>query len=208
MLPHPHEPDRVAVAMSTGGVYRTYDSGDTWNPANVGITVPYGPDRYPEYGQCVHKVAAHPERPDQMFAQNHHGVFRSDDGGDTWSSIADGLPSDFGFPVVVHPHEPGTVYLVPLTADAERMPPKGELAVWRSRDAGETWEALDCGLPNGGVYTSVLRDALCTDDADPAGVYLGTRDGVVYASADEGETWSTVAQHPPDILCVRAAVVD
>lgn len=207
ILPHPADSSRVTVAMSTGGVYRTVDGGGSWAPANTGIRVPWPADPPPEYGQCIHKVAMHPDRPEQLFAQNHPGVYRSDDGGGNWVSIADGLPSDFGFPIAVHPHRPGTVYLAPLTADEHRMPPKGQLAVWRSRDAGETWESLDQGLPSEPAYTAVLRDALCTDDAGPAGVYFGTRDGLVYASADEGDTWSVVARHLPDVLCVRAAVV-
>lgn len=207
VVPHPSDDDRMLVAMSTGGVYRTGDGGATWAPANDGIKAYFLPDPWPAYGQCVHKVARHPDRPEQLFAQNHHGVYRSDDGGATWQSIAEGLPSDFGFPVVVSPARPGCAYLVPLVADAKRFPPDGALRVYRTTDAGTTWEPLADGLPQQGVYTSVLRDALSTDDADQPGIYLGTRDGVVYSSRDEGETWRELVRHLPDVLCVRAAVV-
>ena len=207
IIPHPTDPDQVTVAMSTGGVYRTTDGGKTFAPSNEGIKAYFLPDPYPEYGQCVHKIAQHPSRPDRFYAQNHHGVYRSDDGGTTWKSIADGLPSDFGFPIAVHPHDPDTVYTFPLVADGHRFPPEGRCRVYRSRDAGETWEALDDGLPTGPYWTTVMRDALCTDDADPAGVYFGTRSGDVYGSRDGGDTWLRVAENLPDVLSVRAAVV-
>jgi hypothetical protein len=132
------------VAMSTGGVYRSADGGGSWAPANVGIKAYFFPDPWPEFGQRVHKVAAHPAAPQRLFVQNHHGVYRSDDVGDRWVSIADGLPADFGFPIVVHPHQPETVYVFPLVADGERVPPKGQARVWRSSDAGETWTPLGC----------------------------------------------------------------
>ena len=207
VLPHPTEPDQVLVAMSTGGVYRTSDGGHSWVASNTGIQVGFLPDPFPEFGQCVHKVARNPDRPEQFFAQNHHGVYRSDDGGVTWSSIADGLPSDFGFPVVTHPHRPGVAYLFPLTADRLRYPPEYRARVYRTEDAGASWTGLHAGLPDAPFYPSVLRDALCVDDADPAGVYFGTRSGEVFASADEGDSWSQVAAHLPDVLCVRAATI-
>jgi hypothetical protein len=207
IIPHPDEHEKITVAMSTGGVYQTGDGGESWNPSNKGIKAYFMPDPWPEFGQCVHKVAGHPTVPDRMFAQNHHGVYRSEDGGASWQSIADGLPSDFGFPVVVDPNEPDTVYLFPLVADRERIPPDGKCQVWRSRDAGETWEALGTGLPADGFYVAVMRDALCADDADPAGIYFGARDGSVFASADQGDHWQQVAAHLPDVTCVRAASV-
>ncbi len=207
VLPHPDDPASVLVAMSTGGVYRTSDSGATWTASNTGIKAYFMPDPYPEYGQCVHKVTRHPGRPDQYFAQNHHGVYRSDDGGVTWDSIADGLPSDFGFPIVVHPHRPGVVYIFPLIADGMRYPTDHRCRVYRSEDAGGTWTALTDGLPEEPFYPAVLRDAMGTDDADPAGIYFGTRSGEVYASADAGDSWSLVAAHLPDVLCVRAATI-
>ncbi len=197
----------MLVAMSTGGVYRTFDGGESWAPSNTGIQAYFLPDQWPEFGQCVHKVARHPDRPGQYFAQNHHGVYRSDDGGATWQSIADGLPSDFGFAMVAHPHRPGVIYNFPVEADGRRWPPEHRCRVYRSEDAGETWTALDTGLPTEPYYGIVLRDAMCTDSAEPAGIYFGTRTGDVYASADEGDSWSLVAAHLPDVLCVRAAQV-
>ncbi|ADB33908.1 glycosyl hydrolase BNR repeat-containing glycosyl hydrolase [Kribbella flavida DSM 17836] len=207
VLPHPTDPDRMSVAMSTGGVYQTEDGGRTWRPANHGIKAYFLPDPDPEFGQCVHKLAAHPDAPDRLYAQNHHGVYRSDDGGAIWKSIADGLPSDFGFPIVVHPHEPDTVYVFPLIADGNRIPTDAQCRVFRSRDAGATWEPLTKGLPDVPSYAPVLRDALCVDAGSPAGVYVGTRDGCVYASADAGDTWTEVARHLPDVLTIRAAVL-
>ncbi|WP_369132528.1 WD40/YVTN/BNR-like repeat-containing protein [Modestobacter sp. I12A-02662] len=196
----------VHVAMSTGGVYRTRDGGTSWEPRNAGISAYFLPGPAPEFGQCVHKIARDAVVPTRLYAQNHHGVYRSDDDGDSWTSIADGLPSDFGFVMLAHPSRAGTIWVVPLVADGERVPPGGQLAVHRSDDAGETWQRLDGGLPDH-EYNAVLRDAAAVDTADPVGVYLGTRGGEVYASADEGRTFSTVASHLPDVLCVRAAVL-
>ena len=207
IVAHPTDPERMTVAMSTGGVYRTDDGGNSWAPANKGIKAYFFPDPWPEFGQCVHKVAAHPDRPDQLFAQNHHGVYRSDDAGGTWASIAEGLPTDFGFAMAAHPHRPGVVYTFPIEADGKRYPPGFRCRVFRTEDAGGTWQALSDGLPDGPFYPAVLRDALALDDAGTAGVYFGTRSGEVYASRDEGDTWAAVATHLPDVLCVRAAVV-
>ena len=206
VVPHPDDADRVTVAMSTGGVYQTTDGGGSWSPSNTGIKAYFFPDPWPEFGQCVHKVASHPARPERMYAQNHHGVYRSDDGGHTWESIADGLPSDFGFPIVVHPHDPDTVFVFPLVADGERIPPHGQARIWRSTDAGQTWAPSSAGLPDR-FYAAVMRDALTADDAEQAGLYFGARDGSVYGSTDDGDTWTMLADHLPDVLSVRAAVV-
>ena len=192
--------------MSTGGVYRTEDARETWTPYNRGIGAEFIPGETPEYGQCVHKVAIDAGDPDRMYAQNHGGVFRSDDAGRTWQSIADGLPADFGFPIVAHPHRPGTVFVFPLVADIERFPPSGKPAVWRSDDAGETWQETGPGLPPE-AHTAVLRDAFVSDQADPLGLYLGTRHGAIWASNDEGGTWAEIRSNLPDVLCVRAAVI-
>jgi photosystem II stability/assembly factor-like uncharacterized protein len=208
ILPHPADPDRMVVAMSTGGVYRTDDARESWAPANSGIVADFMPEgqQYPEFGQCVHKVSRHPEHPDRLFAQNHGGVYRSDDGADTWVSIGDDLSSDFGFPVVVHPREPETVFVFPNGAGDTRFPPEAKARVWRSQDAGATWDALGAGLPDG-FYSAVLRDGMSVDDADRAGLYLGTRVGNVYVSTDSGESWQEVVRHLPDVVVVRAAVV-
>jgi photosystem II stability/assembly factor-like uncharacterized protein len=146
----------------------------------------------------------HPSRPERLYAQNHFGVYRSDDGGDSWAPIESGLPSNFGFPIVVHPQNPDTIYGFPLQADAERMPPEGRCRVYRSIDGGASWEPLSNGLPQDPYYAAVLRDAMCTDGADPAGIYFGTRLGEVYASVDDGESWTALATHLPDVLMVRA----
>jgi hypothetical protein len=200
---------RVLVAMSTGGVYLSEDGGDSWAPSNTGISAYFNPDPYPEYGQCVHKVAADASGPGVLYAQNHHGVYRSDDAGATWGSIADGLPSDFGFVILAHPTRPGTVWVLPLVADRERVPPGGRLRMHRSTDGGRSWSELGTGLPDD-AWTVVLRDAACAvatgPDAAPL-VAFGTRDGCVYASTDEGDSFVEVAAHLPDVLSVRAAVV-
>jgi hypothetical protein len=208
VLPHPTDDFRLLVAMSTGGVYVTDDAGKTWQPSNTGIMAQGSPDPWPEYGQCVHKVARDQAEPERLFAQNHGGVYRSDDDGASWASIADGLPSDFGFPVVTHPSRPGTAWVSPLVADVERIPPGGALRVWRTTDSGSSWTSASSGLPESGFYAAVMRDAFTADDIeDSTGLYLGARDGSVFASADEGETWTEVARHLPDVLCVRAALL-
>jgi photosystem II stability/assembly factor-like uncharacterized protein len=204
ILPHPGDPGRMVVAMSTGGVYRTADGGGTWSPANSGIKAYFMPDPWPEFGQCVHRVARDAADPDVMYAQNHHGVYRTTDGGDTWASIAGTLPADFGFPIVTHPRRAGVVWNFPLTSDGERHPVELRCRVFRSTDAGDRWEPQSAGLPSDPYYPVVLRDAMCTDQEDPAGVYFGTRAGDVFATPDEGETWSPVVTHLPDVLTVRA----
>nr|MDT0664144.1 hypothetical protein [Micromonospora sp. DSM 115978] len=193
--------------MSTGGVYATDDGGDSWRASNAGIRVSFLPDPFPEFGQCVHKVARHPAQPHRMYLQNHGGVYRSDNEGASWQSIAEGLPTDFGFPIVAHPSRADVAYTFPLTADAMRFPPDGRCQVYRSEDAGGTWSASSDGLPQDGFWSSVLRDAMCADDADPTGLYFGSRTGEVYASRDEGQSWEQVARNLPDVLCVRASVI-
>ncbi|HEY0890911.1 MAG TPA: exo-alpha-sialidase [Nocardioides sp.] len=206
LLPHPSDPASLTAALSTGGVYQTLDGGKSWAPRNSGIRADFLPEgqQYPEFGQCVHKVARHPARPERLFAQNHGGVYRSDDEGASWRSIADGLPSDFGFPVVVHPHEPDTIYVFPLGGGAGRYPPEGKARVYRSRDAGESWEPLAQGLPDR-FYVGVMRDAMTTDTEPEAGVYLGARNGTVWGSVDSGDSWRLIAADLPDVMVVRAA---
>ena len=209
LLPHPTDAKSLTAAISTGGVYQTTDGGGSWSPRNQGIRAEFMPEgqQYPEFGQCVHKVARHPSRPERLYAQNHGGVYRSDDEGGSWTSIADGLPSDFGFPVVVDPHDPDSVYVFPLQGADGRYPPKGEARVWRSRDAGDTWEALgagDEGLPER-LFVGVMRDGMSADNHDATGLYLGARDGSVWGSFDGGGSWRELVRGLPDVMVVRAA---
>lgn len=208
ILPHPTDPDSVLAAISTGGAYRTTDGGASWEPRNVGVRCEFLPEgqQYPEFGQCVHKMDRHPDHPDRVFLQNHGGVYRSDDEGGHWESIADGLPAEFGFPVVVDPNHPETVYVFPLNGAGGRYPPDAKATVWRSRDAGSTWEPLHAGLPDD-FFVGVMRDAMVADDHDPTGLYVGARNGSVWASADGGETWACAIDGLPDVMTVRAAAV-
>ena len=207
ILLDPADRRRMLVAMSTGGVYRTDDGGRSWRARNAGVRAEFLPDRYPEFGQCVHKVVHHPARPERLFLQNHWGLYRSDDWGDSWTDIANGVPSDFGFAMEVHPHQPDTVYIVPLDSDEFRVVPEAKLRVYRTRDAGASWEALENGLPQHDAYETVLRDAMSADSHDPAGIYFGTRLGKLYGSADAGESWMQITDALPPIVCVKAAVV-
>jgi BNR/Asp-box repeat len=207
ILLHPQDKNRMLVAISTGGVYLTNDAGRSWRASNKGVRAQFLPDKHPEFGQCVHKVVRHPSRPDPFFLQNHWGLYRSDDGGANWKDIANGVPSDFGFGMAIHPHEPSTVYIVPLESDEFRCPPQGRLRVYRTRNAGASWQPLSRGLPQKEAYDTVLRDGLATDSRDPAGVYFGTRGGTVYGSRDDGKSWKALAQGLPPVTCVKAAVV-
>jgi photosystem II stability/assembly factor-like uncharacterized protein len=197
----------MLVAISTGGVYRTDDGGRSWRPSNSGIRAEFLPDKHPEFGQCVHKIDFHPARPDRLFLQNHFGLYRSDDGGARWRDIAKGVPSDFGFPIAVHPHEPDTAFIVPLKADVFRCPPGGRLRVYRTRNAGRSWQGFGRGLPQAGCYDTVLRDALAVDAGRPAGVYFGTRAGKLYGSRTAGVSWTTIADSLPAVICVKTATL-
>ncbi len=204
----PANPRRMAIAMSTGGVYRSDDGGKSWRARNVGVRAQFLPKehRYPEFGQCVHKVVHHPSRPERLFLQNHWGLYRSDDWGDSWQDIANGVPSDFGFAMQMHPHDPNTVYIVPIEADMFRATPEAKLRLYRTRNAGLSWQPLTRGLPQKDAYENVLRDALTADSFDPAGIYFGTRSGKLFASRDEGESWESLADGLPPIVCVKAAI--
>lgn len=199
----PRGPDRLTVAISAAGVFRSYDGGRSWRPRNVGLSSGEIPDPDADVGHCVHKLAAHPSRPDTLFMQKHWDVMRSDDAGDTWREISGDLPTDFGFAIGVHAHEPETVYVVPITSDSVHFPPDGALQVHRSRTGGGTWEALTAGLPQEHCYHDVLRDCLAVDGHDPCGLYLGTTGGQIYASRDEGDTWEAVVSDLPRVLSVE-----
>jgi serine/threonine protein kinase len=207
ILLHPTDPGRMHVGISAGGVYRTEDSGRTWQARNRGIRVTFLPERFPEFGQCVHKIVRHPNRPERLFLQNHWGLYRSDDGADTWQDIAHGLPSDFGFAMATHPFDPDCVYIVPMESDEFRCTPEGRLRVYRTRSAGASWEALTRGLPQQGAYETVLRDGMVTDALDPVGIYFGTRSGKLYGSRDAGKSWTELLDGLPQIVCVASAVV-
>ena len=207
ILLDPADRAHMYVAISAGGVYVTGDGGQTWQARNRGIRVTFMPERYPEFGQCVHKIAMHPARPERLFLQNHWGLYRSDDGAESWDDIANGVPSDFGFAMAVHPRDRNCVYIVPVDSDEFRCTPDGRLRVYRTRNAGASWEALTRGLPQKGAYETVLRDGMTTDSLDPAGIYFGTRSGMLYASLDDGKTWAKIAEGLPSIVCVKSAVV-
>jgi serine/threonine protein kinase len=207
ILLHPAEPGRMHVGISAAGVYRSEDSGRTWQARNRGIRVTFMPERFPEFGQCVHKIVRHPDRPDRLFLQNHWGLYRSDDGADSWENIANGLPSDFGFAMATHPHDPECVYIVPMESDEFRCTPEGRLRVYCTRNAGASWEPLTRGLPQQGAYETVLRDGMVTDSLDPVGIYFGTRSGKVYSSRDAGKTWKELLNGLPQIVCVACATV-
>jgi photosystem II stability/assembly factor-like uncharacterized protein len=203
VLVDPFDGRRLYTACSTGGVYRSDDGGASWRPSNRNIRAEHVPEDllYPEAGQCVHKIAFSPTRPGRLWARSHSGVYRSDDGGDTWEAIDATLPSDFGFPLVTHPRDPERAFVIPLASDGERWFPGQQAAVYRTDDGGRVWRPLSEGLP-GGAFSVVLRDAFSGDGESPQGLYFGTTSGSVYASADEGEVWTTVAQELPRVLSV------
>ena len=206
VLLHPDDPERLLVAISAAGVYLTDDGGKTWRAGNRGIVAGFFPDNpEPEFGQCVHKVARDAGDPERLYLQHHGGIYRSDDGGDSWQAMTGIAGMDFGFPVVAHPTRPGTAYLLPLESDGFRCTPDGRCTVWRTSDGGTSWEPLTAGLPQHDAHLTVLRDAFTTDGQEPAGLYFGTRSGEVWGSVDDGDSWRLLADHLPPVLSVRAA---
>jgi photosystem II stability/assembly factor-like uncharacterized protein len=196
-------PDRVFSAISAAGVFRTDDGGKTWRPMNKGLHSLYIPNPTAEVGHCVHRIAMHPSRPEVLFMQKHWDVMRSDDGAENWHEVSGNLPTDFGFPIEVHAHEPNTVYVVPIKSDGEHYPPEGKLRVYRSRTGGNEWEPLTRGLPQKDCYVNVLRDATTVDSLDPCGIYFGTTGGQVYASADSGDSWTAIVRDLPAVVAVE-----
>ena len=203
ILLDPSHEDRMYVAISAAGVFRTDDGGTSWRPANRGLQSEFMPDPDAEVGHCVHRIALHPDRPEVLFMQKHWDVMRSDDGAQTWREISGNLPTDFGFVVDVHAHEPDTVYVIPITSDSEHYPPEGKLRVHRSRSGGDEWETLANGLPERDCYVNVLRDAMAVDRLEDCGIYFGTTGGQVYVSPDGGDSWSTVVRDLPAVLSVE-----
>ena len=207
ILVDPKNPKRIYIAISAAGAFRTDDGGETWKPINRGLNSEYIPDPDAEVGHCVHRLAFHPSRPEVLFMQKHWDVMRSDNAGDMWTEVSGNLPSDFGFVVDVHAHEPETVYVIPIKSDAEHYPPEGKLRVYRSRTGGNEWEALTKGLPQSNCYVNVLRDAMAIDTLDSCGVYFGTTGGQVYCSADSGDSWNAIVRDLPAVLSVEVQTI-
>ncbi len=203
ILLDPSHRERIFIAISAAGVFRTDDGGQTWRPVNRGLKSEGIPDPNAEVGHCVHRIAMHRSRPHVLFMQKHWDVMRSDDAGESWQEVSGNLPTDFGFPIDVHAHEPDTIYVVPIKSDSEHYPPEGKLRVYRSRTGGTEWEALTKGLPQSDCYVNVLRDALAVDSLDSCGVYFGTTGGQVYASADAGDSWAPIVRDLPAVLSVE-----
>jgi photosystem II stability/assembly factor-like uncharacterized protein len=200
----PQTPGRIFIAISAAGVFRSDDHGKSWRPINRGLRSEQIPDPTAEVGHCVHRIAMHPSRPNVLFMQKHWDVMRSDDAGESWKDVGEGLPTDFGFPIDVHAHEPNTIYVVPIKSDSEHYVPEGKLRVYRSRTGGHEWEPLTKGLPQSHCYVNVLRDAMAVDRLDPCGVYFGTSGGQVYGSANAGDSWSAIVRDLPPVVSVEA----
>jgi hypothetical protein len=203
----PRDPRRLYCALSAGGVYRSDDGGESWTALNHNVRADFLPQQYPEAGQCVHKLLLHPARPDRLYQQNHCGTYQSDDRGEHWTEITAGLPSDFGYALALDPSDPDTLFVIPQESSHMRASVEGRLRVYRSRDAGATWEALERGLPQAHAYVQILREGMTTDTLDPCGVYFGTTSGHLFASRDGGDSWELIAGFLPKILSVTAAVI-
>ena len=203
VIQDPKDHKRLFVAISAAGAFRSDDGGATWKAINRGLRSQFVPDPDAEIGHCVHHVAMSPQRTNLLYMQKHWDVLRSDDAGDNWTEVSGNLPTDFGFPIEVHAHEPETIYVVPITSDEHHFPPDGKLRVFRSRTGGEEWEALTKGLPQADCYVNVLRDAMAVDTLDDCGIYFGTTGGQVYASADSGDSWAPIVRDLPAVLSVE-----
>ncbi|MBS0233653.1 MAG: exo-alpha-sialidase [Proteobacteria bacterium] len=203
ILLDPKDPKRIFIAISAAGAFRTDDGGETWRPINQGLRSEYIPDPNAEVGHCVHRLAMHRSRPEVLFMQKHWDVMRSNDAGNSWHEVSGNLPTDFGFVIDVHAHEPDTIYVVPIKSDSEHFPLDGQLRVWRSRTGGNDWEPLSNGLPQSNCYVNVLRDAMAVDTLDSCGIYFGTTGGQVYGSADAGDTWDAIVRDLPPVLSVE-----
>ena len=203
ILLDPADPKRIYVAISAAGAFRTDDGGETWRPINHGLHSDFMPNPDAEVGHCVHRIALHPARPNTLFMQKHWDIMRSDNAGDSWREVSGNVPSDFGFPIAVHAHEPETIYVVPIKSDSEHYPPDAKLRVYRSRSGGQEWEALTNGLPHKNCYVNVLREAMAVDNLDQCGVYFGTTGGQVYVSPDSGDTWQCIVHDLPSVVAVE-----
>ncbi len=203
ILLDPNNPGRIYIAISAAGAFRSDDGGKTWQPINRGLKSNYIPDPNAEVGHCVHRIAMHPARPDVLYMQKHWDVMRSDNAGQSWDEVSGNLPTDFGFPIEVHAHEPETVYIVPIKSDAEHYPLEGKLRVYRSRTGGNEWEALTKGLPQRDCYVNILRDAMAVDKLDSCGIYFGTTGGQVYASSNGGDSWEAIVHDLPPVFSVE-----
>ena len=203
ILLDPKDPHRIFIAISAAGAFRTDDGGKSWKPINRGLKSQYIPSPEAEVGHCVHRIAMHKSRPNTLFMQKHWDVMRSDDAGDNWREVSGNLPTDFGFPIDVHAHEPETIYVVPIKSDSEHYPPEGKLRVYRSKCGGNEWEPLTKGLPQKDCYVNILRDAMAVDSLDDCGIYFGTTGGQVYASADGGDNWSAIVRDLPPVVAVE-----
>ena len=199
----PSDPQRIYVAISSAGAFRSDDGGQTWRPINRGLRSEFLPEQTAEVGHCVHRIDMHPSQPNVLFMQKHWDIMRSDDGGDNWFEVSGNLPTDFGFPIQVHAHEPETIYVVPIKSDSEHFPPDGKLRVYRSRSGGNEWEPLTNGLPQSDCYVNVLRDAMAVDQLPSCGVYFGTTGGQVYCSPDSGDHWQVIVRDLPPVVSVE-----
>ena len=204
---HPTDPNRLHVGISAAGVFSSEDGGKSWGPRNRGVLADFLPEKYPELGQCVHHMTVHPDEPKLLYQQNHCGVYRSEDEGREWIDLSEGLPSRFGFPLQIHPHDPDTIFVVPEEGPEFRCPVDGRFAVFRSRNRGDDWERLERGLPNEHGYLHVFRQAMAADSTDPFGLYVGTSTGQVFFSADEGDSWTVLIDCLPPIYSLSSALI-